>query len=103
MGHTICLKKTSVVNTLPELAAACDSHEIVTLQRTLPGWVPNTAVYDSLRHARAYPKTSILHFNMFATKKIERAKKNYLGNKFGLFDLQKQMRCWSNQRKEKYS
>ena len=46
-----------MVNTLSYLGAAGDSHEIVTLERTLPGWVPNTVVCDSLRHARAYPKT----------------------------------------------
>ena len=40
-----------MVNTLSSLGAAGDSHEIVTLQRTLPGWVPNTTVYDSLKYA----------------------------------------------------
>ena len=90
-------------NTLPYLRAAGDSHEIVTLQRTLPGWVLNPTVYDSLRHAIEYPKTGYFTFQHVRNKKIERAKKNYLGNELGLFDLQKKMRCWSNQRKEKYS
>ena len=58
------------------LAAAGDSHEIVTLQRTLPGWVPNTKVYDSVRHARAYPKAGYFTFQHVRTKTIERAKRN---------------------------
>ena len=73
MGLTICLKNKCGKH--PSfLAAAGSLREIVVLQRTLPGWVPNTTVYDSLRHARAYPKTGFFPFQHVRNKKIERAK-----------------------------
>ena len=85
----------------------------MTPQRTLPGWVPNTTVYDSLTHARAYPRTGYFTFQHVRNTKIERVKKNYLGNELGLFDLKKnemlvepkkgEVQLMINREREKYS
>ena len=55
-----------MVNTLSYLGAAGDLHAVVTLQRTLPGLVPNTNGIDM--HARAYKNTGCFAFQMFLQK-----------------------------------
>ena len=96
MGLTLCLKNECGKYTLPYLGATGVSPEIVTLQRTLPGWVQNTTVCNSVRHARAYPKTgwfTCLQQKWSELREIELVD-TYLKIDCINSTYRKKMRCW---------